>query len=407
MQPSQSRNYQRVIKREILGKSFHAKVLPPKGLGVTCGKQLIPLFGMENLKISDSEVEINNAKFRQLMAAALSCTTAREIYWTLVEAPCKDLHKYKAILKNSPWTLIFREAGTPVGIRVSAFQSSIYHEGRLRDIASNILAKHQIPTTDFNAAKQRLWLQLERNTLRIGLAMGGTPIFQRGYKKTTGHQAPLPEHLAACLTDLAMDFGGEVSQKINAILAPFAGTGTLGFEAVVAFLKLGTYHWREAFAFQNWQCCPTKTLVHLKKTTRSPTAPKLIFIENNAPLALSLDQNAKLFTGPFATDFNVEVRNQNLFEAKIDDLTGPLFIPMNPPLGKRLFAEKQLFTNISKWLSTSQQDLLGYILSPGQGKTSEFLANLPKRFQTKQRNIFHGGEELEVIFFKACKANPI
>ena len=398
-----TKNYERRIKKHILAKSFSAWALPAKGLGITCGYQAKSYLDQGSINADINEVRINETNFRSLIKLSLHLTTAREVYWTIFEGKCDREQKFEKLIASAPWSLIFPGSEIPVGVRVSSFKSKLYHEGRLRDIAIKALSTNGLIAEPFQKGSQRIWIKLNDNNISISIAMGGIPLYQRGFKKGLGHGAPLPEHLAASLTRQLMDYAPEESSHIKAIFNPFAGTGTLGFEAVIEQAHFTTNLWRP-LGFQEWLCTPVKTVTHLERQAQQKAPVPIIFVEKDSELAEQLAHNCELFQQPLSTTIETKILNQDYSDVEIPRQNGSTMVPMNPPLGLRLPHEPALFRDIGVWISQQNTNIFGYLLASSKEKASTFINALGLGFSHQQKEVYHGGQLLEVIFFKGGKA---
>ena len=115
-----------------------------------------------------------------------------------------------------------------------------------------------------------VWLTLLRNRLVLSTSLSGRPLYHRGYKSSLRAAAPLPEHhAAACFRWLMLLLLREHDMRSGRVhvLVPFAGSGTLGFEAMLHRLACsGGAIASRAFACESFPVSPEATVNYLRRT---------------------------------------------------------------------------------------------------------------------------------------------
>jgi putative N6-adenine-specific DNA methylase len=132
-------------------------------------------------------------------------------------------------------------------IRVVASKSRLYHTKGIAErvekgICTALGVNPDEKTVDKNPAI-RLLVRVHRDMVQISVDTSTTPLHQRGYRLETA-KAPLREDLAYALLYSA-GFGAEES-KINSMLDPFCGSGTIPIEAASMACNLPPGRLREA-----------------------------------------------------------------------------------------------------------------------------------------------------------------
>lgn len=92
----------------------------------------------------------------------------------------------------------------------------------------------------------KIVIRISENKCSILLNSSGTPLFKRGYRKTTG-DAPINEILAAGMIQLS-GWDGKTP-----FIDPMCGSGTLCIEAGMKAFNIAPGILREDFAFQKWR----------------------------------------------------------------------------------------------------------------------------------------------------------
>src|SRR6202012_79773 len=87
------------------------------------------------------------------------------------------------------------------------------------------------PDVDSKTPSLRILARAVRNNYSISIDTSGDPLFKRGYRELQG-LAPLKEHLAAALLDIA---GWEPSIPL---VDPMCGSGTFLIEAALKALQI-------------------------------------------------------------------------------------------------------------------------------------------------------------------------
>jgi putative N6-adenine-specific DNA methylase len=132
-------------------------------------------------------------------------------------------------------------------IRVVASKSRLYHTKGIAErvekgICTALGVNPDEKTVDENPAI-RLLVRVHRDMVQISVDTSTTPLHQRGYRLETA-KAPLREDLAYALLYSA-GFGAKES-KINSMLDPFCGSGTIPIEAASMACNLPPGRLREA-----------------------------------------------------------------------------------------------------------------------------------------------------------------
>ena len=102
------------------------------------------------------------------------------------------------------------------------------------------------PDVDKYDPDLKIVIRISENKCSILLNSSGTPLFKRGYRKTTG-DAPINEILAAGMVQLS-EWDGKTP-----FIDPMCGSGTLCIEAGMKSLNIAPGILRDDFAFQKWR----------------------------------------------------------------------------------------------------------------------------------------------------------
>jgi putative N6-adenine-specific DNA methylase len=102
------------------------------------------------------------------------------------------------------------------------------------------------PDVDKYDPDLKIVIRISENKCSILLNSSGSPLFKRGYRKTTG-DAPINEILAAGMVQLS-EWNGKTP-----FIDPMCGSGTLCIEAGMKALNIAPGILRDDFAFQKWR----------------------------------------------------------------------------------------------------------------------------------------------------------
>ena len=105
------------------------------------------------------------------------------------------------------------------------------------------------PSVDLKQPDLRLYANLHRGRLVVGIDLSGESLHRRGYRRDVGH-APLKENLAAAL--LVRAGWPELALQGAPLVDPLCGAGTLLIEAALMAADMAPNLPRERFGFHGW-----------------------------------------------------------------------------------------------------------------------------------------------------------
>lgn len=191
-------------------------------------------------------------------------------------------------------------------------------------------------------------LYVREKEVVISLNTSGAPLFQRGYRESTG-DAPLNEVVAAGLIRMA---GWD---KKTTFYDPFCGSGTLLIEAALYALNIPSNIERRHYAFKNLKNFDSAKWEEMHESAQKVVREMPVTIcgsDIDSQMVLKTKRNLRGFSfGRF-----IDVRTEAFQEAKIPDAPGILIT--NPPYGERLEADVEtLYEEIG---STFKHKLKGF-----------------------------------------------
>jgi putative N6-adenine-specific DNA methylase len=227
-------------------------------------------------------------------------------------------------------------------------------------------------------------LYVRENEGVISINTSGLPLFQRGYRQSTG-DAPLNEVVAAALLRMT-----EWDKKTT-LIDPFCGSGTLLIEAALLAAGIPSNIERTHYAFKNMANFDADLWdeIHSKANKVVKELPcTLIGGDIDSQMVMKSKRNLRGFSfGRF-----VEVHNASLAEFPFPE--GPAVLITNPPYGERLETDvEELYGTLG---SIMKHRLLGYscfVISSSEAGF-KYLALKPD----KKYKLFNG--DLECSFRK-------
>jgi 23S rRNA G2445 N2-methylase RlmL len=259
-------------------------------------------------------------------------------------------------------------------------------------------------------AEHLVEIRIKKNQMQASLSMAGGALYKRGYKRSLKAVASMREDLAACATRLtrhwlAAAWGAEVEAP-DLIYVPFAGSGTLGFEAEINWRDLAPALWRPRYACEDFACAPAESLAALRKKLQPRAAViggagQLIFVEKNRVQAAALAADVEGFSAALPVD--VECITGDVF-ALTPPASRHVFIPLNPPYGDRLKdGGPALYKKLGGWLSDVAADtagrLSGYVMIPDDRSRQALQKNL-RGLKVSGQAVISGGKTLTLALFR-------
>lgn len=197
-------------------------------------------------------------------------------------------------------------------------------------------------------------LYINKNEVTISLNTSGAPLFQRGYRDSTG-EAPLNEVVAAGLIRLS---GWD---RKSMLYDPFCGSGTLLIEAAMMAAGIAPSVMRQHFAFKNFRNFDQQCFDELRENIdfRITEMPCTIAGSDiSAEMVTKTRRNLRGFSfGRFVATSVMDFR-----ELKRMEESGTIIC--NPPYGERIGEEVDtLYADFGEWLKHEMTGWNCFILS--------------------------------------------
>jgi 23S rRNA G2445 N2-methylase RlmL len=421
------------VKKGLLGSAHNAELCFPPGFRDAAMQEARHI--TENLhtprKFETQVVFENNAlyakniSFDNLLEITLRARVIWDVKMEILRKRCPNFHSLHESLEKMGWENFFLPQ-TPLLIKSLAQASVIENARKVRDSAKEILEKKGFPCVSEPTNKTEetqpipLHINVEKNVLHISLSLAGNPLYMRGYRALTSSLAPLREDIAAGCIKQCLHWA-KPALPPHTIYAPFAGSGTLGFEAILEFLAVQESDNQRGYAFQNLTAYREASYLWLKrklKTTRreSATPLRVAFVERDETQHEELLANIRFFENHFAlTNANIvcDAILGDVFDSPAQfeqESTESVFVAMNPPfgirMGKGIASVPAFFNRIGKHIELfarhfTQRDrlLFGFVLCPCEESWSAFLKGSPS-LETKTVHFMLGGRDIRLCLFK-------
>jgi 23S rRNA G2445 N2-methylase RlmL len=404
--------HERRLKKTILGTPHAAVVHVPRGFVDVAAAELEALLATRLFPDKEPPtqtraahgLEIGGIAFRELAALGLRATTAREILWTLAgKRDVTSKAKLAKAFEAAPLDLVLPE-GAAVGLRVVSTASRLYHETMIKELLGEALATRGFAVTRDEPAFL-VDARLQNDRLTVALSLDAVPLHRRGYKVALKGTASIKEDLAAACLRVAL--GGTALPSVRRIFVPFAGSGTLGFEALLAAGVPGAL-FKAPTSLERSPAMPAATASFTRRKLverwrdAAPAYPPIRFVESDAAQVEALRTNTAHFnaalTAAGASPVAFEIEHGDAFAAPWPD---DALILLNPPYGDRLgegTSGKALYRAIGERLGRLA-NVRGLALAPTEGIAAD-LASTPS-YATATRKISHGGRPTWLVTFQS------
>ncbi len=343
-------------------------------------------FGFHQLEILNRAIRFKGT-WKDIYFLNLHCRCAISI---LVELDNFEIRTEKDLYDNCmkiDWTSIFdskKSFAVKGAIFSTIFKNTHYPFLLVKDAIVDSFRNLELerPNIDIKKPQVSFDLYIKDTKVTLSINTSGLPLFQRGYRQSTG-EAPLNEVVAACLIRLS---GWD---KKTPFLDPFCGSGTILIEAALFASGIPSNIERQHYSFKNlknyqpnlWQGIYDDA----KRIVRELPAP-IMGGDISDEMVLKSKRNLRTFSfGRF-----VSINSKDFKDFQSDQ---PVFILTNPPYGERLEAEiellygefgtwlKHTMTGSEAWVITSSNEGLNAIGLKPEKKYKVFNGDLECSFR--------------------------
>jgi putative N6-adenine-specific DNA methylase len=394
--PMHSGKVLRHIRRYILAPEHRMAAIVPFEFSDLCKQELYAL-GIKECSITEPGVEFST-KLISCFRCNLWLRTASRILCRVAHfraGAVEELYQKVSVLRWELWL------NTDILVRIEPYigNSRIQHPGLVAKTVLEGLEKRaedlQIsPPIEWKSGQkelhrellmvQRIIVHIRNNHCEISLDTSGTHLHQRGYRLLhTG--APLRETLAAAIL-LKSEWDGSCP-----LVDGMCGAGTVPIEASLLARRLPP-GLRRSFLFEKWPAFQQKTWSYLRRKALEeafPQAPVPIIAIDRDPEAVAVArQNARLA----GVEADISWQDSDFFSFRPQSLNlQPGLLFLNPPYGKRLPEDKDLFKRLGVHLRRFYGDWRVAIMAPDRAHALHLQLRRARYWQVK-----HGGMSVVV-----------
>lgn len=427
-------NIEKQIKKHIYGKCQTAIACFPAGLGATAQEEIEGILKhlwfeqkfTGTCTLLKNEIRMENIHFFALTEVLMRSLCLSDLRLVIFEGKAVGKEAFAARCRSIRWDY-YLDSSMSLKIKVDSVASEAFHESGLKEILRNILNSRDIKVVGGENTQETscLYADLYKDKLRVSISLAGTPLYKRGYRCALSASAPLREDAAACAIHRAFQFSKKHRENlsIDTLCVPFSGTGTFVFE----YLE---YHYRHApclfnreYALQKMPLFRKEHFGFLLKKARESSKLisqpamenhlKILCIDNSAKANEAFLENIESFGKTLGRDrfdlINKEsIFRENFLELNPGDISGNVFLPLNPPYGVRLNdrADSTVFYSkvgkkvfeLAIRLEKEKHNLLGFILCPDEESWSAF-SKCMREAKLETYHFTQGGMDIRVCQF--------
>lgn len=395
----------KLVKRLVYAKPQKALVINEPGLYeaakleverlLSCPLQ--PFDDAPQLSNSEDGIALSYLSFRRLLELVQRLQTAADFFWILAEKRVASPAELRKALAAVAWDLVLPQ-GAAVRVHADSRGSRLYHEGLMRETAEAVLAERGFSPQRDNGVRVRLLLR--ENRLIIGMALFEEPLYKRGNKAELKATAPLKETLAAGLIQSTAAWLTAHGRAFpSEVYVPFAGSGTLGLEALAFH---GGFSWQAFFqtpAVATAPCYPRESaaflLRRLTELAKGAAPLTVRFLDHHEEMVGILEKTIAKISPFLSPEVSVTCQQGDFFAQPLPDA----FLPLHPPYGERLGVTDiaAFYGRIAAKLDEAR-NVAGFILVPEEAAWSAFLKKL-RGFTHETSHVTQGGKDVRVVRF--------
>lgn len=249
--------------------------------------------------------------------------------------------------------------------------------------------------------------------LILSLSLAGEPLFKHGGFAPLSKSAPIREDMARFLLSELK----KILPDPDAVLVPFAGSGTFVWESAFHIFGLGFPHYDRSYVFEDLGEFPIATWEFLKRKISETAINKTVILwwnEKEADAASYLRERGSRFQ-EFLEKQRSGLQPPTLASSEKDFFSlspreiwislgkpAKIWMPLNPPYGLRIRQEnvfdpyRQLAEILKEWRKLPAE-IAGFLLCPDETSWSSFVRT--SGMETKTVHVTHGGIDLRVVYF--------
>ena len=435
MTPLIDKNLAKNIKKNIYGKAQIAKIIFPPGFGTLALEEAKAILGnlwfakkfTGKLYLLKNEIQIRPVYLFAIIELLMRNHCFSDVRLTIFKEIVIGKKAFEKKARAIPWDRYINKTMS-LKIKVNSVSSAAFHETGLKEILTDILKPYvnELVSGENSNETTCLYAELYKDKLTISISLAGQALYKRGYRGTLTASAPLREDAAACCIRKALLFSKKYNPDFSpdTVLIPFSGTGTFAFEYCQTYFQLIPALLERFYAFQkmpffreshfNFLIQKAKDYALLSHSQSDKNPIRLVCIDNASHANTALKENITSFKNlAKKIDFilpDIATLQADFFKINLDEFSGPIFMPLNPPYGIRLGNSSHstpliLYKKIAEKINAlafmtkkNQRAILGFILCPTEETWSVFISTL-RQSKIETYHFTQGGLDIRVCQF--------
>lgn len=324
-------------------------------------KQEIEDLGYTDVKILNRAVQLIG-DWKTVYDLNLNCRVAISV---LVELDHFRIREEKDIYKHAKridWTKYFDISKTFAvkgAVNSSLFNHSQFPFLVVKDaIADSFRERYdERPDVDLKHPNIVIDVYVREKEVTLSINTSGLPLFQRGYRSSTG-DAPLNEVVAAGLLRLS---GWD---KKSTFVDPFCGSGTLVIEAALMAANIPALIKRESFAFmhmKDFNATTWKEILGKANKNAVDLGLKIYGSDEDGEVIVKARRNAGVLPIASMVDFSVG----KFQKTHVEENKGALVT--NPPYGERMGENVEaLYEELGDWFKSEMKGFSCWVISSSE-----------------------------------------
>jgi len=365
------------------------------------------------IHVEHGSVRIENVDFRSLLELTARVRCAADVRWILLSAKATSLSPLKTKLSNVPWTDIV-PANTEVESHANSVHSRLYHETMLAEFCNKTIQSKLKLDKKSEPEKLCVFLSFVKDRFSLQLSLRGATPFSRRYLDTRAATASIRAPLAASMMNWMLRQHAEREEENAtrdiAIHNPFAGSGTLGFEAAAAVSDATHIQIDHAPACWHWPIAPASTVSflqkHLSAQPKAATKVSLRISEWHDRIWQGLQNNTRAFSELFP-NITLESAQEDFFKSTASmNKSCWNIVVINPPFGDRLGQNisdlGKFYKRIGERLSShATAHFSAFVLCPDEDRVKDLRSGFSAGFIQKSRTFNLGGKTVTGVLLIA------
>lgn len=323
----------------------------------------------ENIKKLNRSVEFEGDN-RVLYLANYRLRTAIKILVPIFDFKFDSVEEFYQKLYDYQWDKIFDASYTfsiDTTVRSDFFNNTYFATLRTKDaIVDYFRKKTNIrPNIDKDDPDIKINLYVNNDYCNVSLDSSGKPLFKRGWRKYQGI-APMNEVLAAAIVMMS-----QWNTQLP-LLDFMCGSGTIPIEAAMIAFNVPPQIKRQSFSFMKWREFDYSLWMSIVEEERSKiNYDKDITIYANDSSYKAIENTKVNIRSAGLKDY-IKVLNKSFDKLEFNKT---MYIIFNPPYGKRIDTEEEIFDfykkigdtlknnfkNCEAWMITGNMDALKHI----------------------------------------------